>query len=167
MSLVIRAATPYDIDSMFAITCAVHQTSLYRKLIPPESYERFLDRYQPSSNRREAFTKKIETRLIDKRWHLWVAEKDGVVCGFTHAYDAGEVFELRGLFVDEAYQGQGIGKRLFEVSCEAARPTQTISLDVLRANEHAIGIYRRAGFSTVPDVPPTYYDAPMIRMQKH
>lgn len=167
MSLVIRTATPYDIDAMFAITCAVHQTALYKKLIPPESYARFLDRYQPSSKRREAFTKKIETRLADKYWHLWVAEKDSVVCGFTFACDTGEVLELRGLFVDEAYQGQGIGKRLFEVSCEAARPAQTISLDVLRVNEHAIGIYRRAGFSTVSDVPPTYYGAPMIRMQKH
>ncbi len=167
MSLVIRTATHEDIDLMFTITCAVHQTSLYKKLIPRDSYPRFIDRYQPSTQRHEAFAQKISSRLADKRWYLWVAEVDGEVCGFTLAYDTGEVLELRGLFVDEAHQGQGIGRRLFEASCEAARPAQTISLDVLEANERAIDIYERAGFHTVADVPPTYYGAKMIRMQKH
>ena len=144
MSFVIRPATLADIDPMFAITCAVHQTPLYKKLIPASSYARFLERYIPSKKRREAFIQKIKSRLSDRHWHLWVAEEDGAVRGFTFAHDAGEELELRGLFVDEAYQGRGIGKRLFEISCEVAHPDQTITLDVLRANEHAIGQIGRA-----------------------
>ena len=152
---------------MFAITCAVHQTPLYKRLIPTDSYERFLDRYEPIAGLHEAFTRKITKRLADERWYLWVAEQDGHVCGFALAYDAGEMHQLRGLFVDEVFQGQGIGKRLFEISCSAARENQPINLEVLASNEHAIGIYARAGFRTVPEVPPTYYGAKMIRMQKH
>ena len=167
MSANIRPATPDDIDAMFAITCAVHQTPLYKRLIPADSYDRFLDRYKPSVQRHDRFTRKITERLLDSHWHIWVAEEDGQVCGFTMSRDAGETLELRGLFVDEVYQGRGIGKRLFETSYEIARPGQVISLEVLEANEHAIGIYARAGFQAVPEVPPTYYGATMIRMQKY
>ena len=167
MSVIIRQATLADIDAMFAITCAVHLTELYRGLIPAGAYERFIDRYKPSAKRHDAFAAKTASRLADKSWYVWVAEDDGKVCGFALAHDAGETFELRGLFVDEAYQGQGIGKRLFITSCNAARKKQTLMLDVLAANEHAIGIYKRAGFHTIAEKPPTYYGASMIRMQKH
>lgn len=167
MSVIIRQAAPADIDAMFAITCAVHLTELYKKLIPASAYERFIDRYKPSAKRHDAFAAKTTSRLTDKSWYVWVAEEDGKVCGFTLAHDTGETFELRGLFVDEAHQGQGIGKRLFIISCNAARKNQTITLDVLAANEHAIGMYKRAGFHTIAETPPTYYGAPMIRMQKH
>lgn len=167
MSATIRPATQTDIDTMFAITCAVHLSDIYKTLIPPSAYLRFLDRYKPSVKRHEAFVQKTTKRLTSRDWYVWVAEDAGKVCGFTLAHDAGRVLELRGLFVDEQYQGRGIGKQLFDVSCSVAREGQTVSLEVLADNARAIHIYERAGFHTVTEVAPDYYDAPMIRMQKH
>jgi len=58
--------------------------------------------------------------------------------------------EIVQVFVDPAYQGQGIGKKLLQLSIDKAfsnEQTEQIVLSVTSANERAIGLYQRFGFA--------------------
>lgn len=165
MPLVIRTATENDIDAMYEISCSVHLTPLYRQLIPEAHYEKFLRRYTPSPSRLASYYEKFVTRLYDPTWHIWVAELDDEVVGFTAAHDQGLVLELKGLFVAEPHQHHGIGKQLFAASCQVATSAQTIVLEVIESNDRAVRLYERAGFERGAVID-QYYGAPMLQMYK-
>jgi len=168
MNVVIRPATEGDIETIYAISCAVHLGPLYKQLITLERYGDFVERFTPNPDYfAETYQPRIKQRLADPEWFYWVAEVDGIVCGFTLARQTDDVLELKGLFVDEIFQGQGIGKQLFETSCSIARPGQTILLEVISENKRAIDIYVRQGFEQTDETPKPFFDTPMIRMEKH
>jgi ribosomal protein S18 acetylase RimI-like enzyme len=166
MSSVIRTATEDDIDAMYAISCSVHLTPLYRNLIPTSHYDRFRAIYTPSSRRLAAFYEKYIARMHDPEWYVWVAEQHGVVVGFTVARYSEANILLKGLFVSEHHQGQGIGKNLLDTSCSVARNGQAIILEVIEENVRAIGLYERKGFKRGPVID-QFYGAPTIQMYKH
>ena len=58
--------------------------------------------------------------------------------------------EIVQVFVDPAYKGQGIGKKLLQLSIDKAfanEETEQIVLSVASANENAIRLYQRFGFA--------------------
>lgn len=166
MSIHIRPATEDDIDALYEISCAVHLGELYRELIPAEHYDRFVERYTPSTARLARFYEKFVTRFHDPEWHTWVAvDETKTVVGFTVAHEQGAVLMLKSLFVSEPHQGEGIGRALFETSCQLARPDQTILLEVLEKNNRAIGLYEKQGFRRGPVID-EYYGGPMVQMYR-
>ena len=166
MPYTIRPATEDDIDALYDISCSVHLGLSYRDLIPREHYDRFVERYTPSPARLARFYEKFITRFHDPSWHIWVAEDDADVIGFTVAHEQGEVVTLKSLFVSEAYQGKGAGRALFEVSCSIAKPGQTVLLEVLESNHRAIKLYEKQGFEKGVAVD-KYYGGSMIQMYRH
>lgn len=167
MSLTIRTAANRDCDAIYEISCSVHLSSLYRRLIPPSHYDDFLRRYTPDALQRARYCDEMAKRLQNPDWHVWVAELDGAVVGFTLAHDEGDIFALKGLFVLSDHQGKGVGKQLFQQSCEAAKGPQTISLEVIEQNAHAIGIYERAGFRRENSSAKNFFGARMISMSRN
>ncbi|MEJ3652841.1 GNAT family N-acetyltransferase [Actinomycetes bacterium KLBMP 9759] len=83
-----------------------------------------------------------------------VAELDGAVAGYAAIGNTSpmpshqHVIELRGLAVDPAAQGRGVGRLLVEAAVEEARRrgAAKISLRVLGSNPGARRLYERCGF---------------------
>lgn len=168
MTVTIRPATEDDIDAIYALSCTVHLSPLYQQLIPKTHRAEFNERFTPTNARRASYHERLQRHLANPDWLIWVAEdKNGTICGFTAARQLETILKLKGLFVSEAFQGQGIGRRLFDASCEAVTSGQPIVLDVIAKNKRAIEFYLRAGFHQIPDTPEPFYGAPMIRMQKY
>lgn len=168
MTVTIRHATEGDINAIYALSCAVHLTPLYEQLIPKAHRAEFDERYTPTTERLESYRQRLQRHLSNPDWYIWVAEdENGTICGFTAARKVEGMYKLKGLFVDESFQGQGIGRLLFGVSCDAAPLNQPIVLDVAAENKRAIDLYTRAGFHQTDYIPEPFYGAPMIRMQKH
>jgi ribosomal protein S18 acetylase RimI-like enzyme len=83
-----------------------------------------------------------------------VAEADGVLVGYarlqapTPLPSNRHVLELRGLAVEPAYQGSGIGRRLLLAAIEqsARRGARRLTLRVLATNDGARRLYGSLGF---------------------
>lgn len=165
--MIIRAAEVGDIESMYAISCSVHLSALYETLIPSSSYEKFRRFYTVDSVKRARYYEKISNRLDDPAWHVWVADCAGGVRGFTMTYETEDNLTLRGLFVDNEWQGKGIGKELFKKSLYGQSGTKPIFLEVIENNERARTMYENAGFTATDASPDAFYGAPMIRMRKY
>jgi ribosomal protein S18 acetylase RimI-like enzyme len=62
-----------------------------------------------------------------------------------------DAIELVRLYVDQAWQGAGIGRALLSAAFDAARAMggQALWLGVWERNERAIAFYRRHGFERV------------------
>lgn len=166
-SVTIRPANEGDIKAIYAISCRAHLEPLYKELIPAERYGNFLARFTPNPTYfAQTYQPRLQSRLRDPDWSYWVAETQGVICGFTMARRSSQDLELRGLFVDPAYQGKGIGTQLFEASCGAAQPGQPIALGVIARNTRAVEMYRRAGFRFVAEDPAPFFGAAICTMRK-
>ncbi len=75
-----------------------------------------------------------------------VAEMDGRTVGFSVVVPKpGGVSDLDGLFVEPAYWGKGIGRKLIADAIELARRQSASSLEVV-GNPRARGFYERCGF---------------------
>lgn len=167
MTVAIRPTTENDIDAVYALSCAVHLTTFYQELVPDEGRIAFIERYTPNERGRLDYQERYRRNITDPSWFMWVAEDEGVVRGYTNARQIDGILKLKGLFVDTAAQGRGLGKLLFDTSCSVARPNQPIVLDVIATNRRAIEMYRRAGFKETHFTPEPFYGARMIRMQKY
>jgi len=69
-----------------------------------------------------------------------------------------ETAELKRMFVQQGFQGRGIGKELLDKAIELARSLgyKTIRLDTLNYMQPAINLYKKAGFYEIP----AYYNNP-------
>ena len=85
--------------------------------------------------------------------HVWVAELDGVVVGFTSLLRDPErpAGELEPIVVSRAARGQGIGRALAEQVVAAARAAGLRRLDVKPAarNDGALAFFHELGFDTL------------------
>jgi GNAT superfamily N-acetyltransferase len=88
---------------------------------------------------------------LAKRLHheheVWVAESGGKLVGMIEVRDGAHITLF---FVDQAYQGQGIGRHLLQhvlESCRQRHPTLT-ALSV-HATPNAVPIYTKLGFHPV------------------
>jgi GNAT superfamily N-acetyltransferase len=78
-------------------------------------------------------------------YRYWVAEVDGALVGLAAARPPQHVFHL---FVDAAWQGQGLGRRLMQALVDDFDPTQPVTVN---ASLGAQAFYARWGFE--PDGP--------------
>ncbi|MCU1775857.1 GNAT family N-acetyltransferase [Pseudomonas sp. 14P_5.3_Bac1] len=132
MQMLIRVATPDDIDTLFAIRTSVVQNHLSREQMTALG-----------------ITPQVLADSIRAAPCVWIAEMEGRPAAFSMVdRAAGEVFAM---FVQPGYEGQGLGRRLMAVA-EAALFEQherlfliTDGRDEIRAN----GFYQRLGWSMV------------------
>ncbi|WP_242197456.1 MULTISPECIES: GNAT family N-acetyltransferase [unclassified Pseudomonas] len=132
MQILIRVATPDDIDTLFAIRTSVVQNHLSREQMTALG-----------------ITPQVLADSIRAAPCVWIAEVEGRPAAFSMVdRAAGEVFAM---FVLPGYEGQGLGRRLMAVA-EAALFEQherlfliTDGRDEIRAN----GFYQRLGWSMV------------------
>ena len=135
MQMLIRVATPDDIDTLFAIRTSVVQNHLSREQMTALG-----------------ITPQVLADSIRAASCVWIAEVEGRPAAFSMVdRAAGEVFAM---FVLPGYEGQGLGRRLMAVA-EAALFEQherlfliTDGRDEIRAN----GFYQRLGWSMVARV---------------
>ena len=135
MQMLIRVATPDDIDTLFAIRTSVVQNHLSREQMTALG-----------------ITPQVLADSIREAPWVWIAEVEGRPVAFSMVdRAAGEVFAM---FVQPGYEGLGLGRRLMAVA-EAALFEQherlfliTDGHDEIRAN----GFYQRLGWSMVARV---------------
>ena len=80
---------------------------------------------------------------------LTIACLRGTVVGFSHLET--ENCELTDLWLDPAWHGMGIGSALMQRAKADLRGAgcSSISLEVLKGNQHAFSFYQRQGFSVI------------------
>jgi GNAT superfamily N-acetyltransferase len=84
----------------------------------------------------------------------FVAESDGRVVGFSSAFVRGGAWFLAALFIDPDQQGQGIGRRLFELAARDAPPGRITITDAIQPVSNAL--YARYGL--IPTTPVLQFD---------
>lgn len=106
-----------------------------------------------------------EENLSDEQWqekfsnptnYIIFAEDDGKLVGkmeveWDPRRNIKHIGEIFGVYIKPAYQGQGIGMRLWE-EVEKIAKTKGIEkfwLDVISINESAIHLYKKMGFQTL------------------
>jgi len=75
----------------------------------------------------------------------WLAFINTKLIGAITVRDNGQDYELTGFYVDSNYQGQGIGKQLWEKALSFAKE-KDITLDLYAHNIKAIKMYEMWGF---------------------
>lgn len=163
----LRPATEHDLIDMYNISRAAHRLEDYGMFIPPSGLERFRNYYRWSKRRRELYVRKLTRLIHESSSVILVAEKGGVAIGYTLArFTASDRLHLKGLFVRPQYQGQGVGKALFEASCRAAEPGVTIELEVLASNQRARSLYEKQGFQVIGRADKRFFGADLLKMVK-
>jgi GNAT superfamily N-acetyltransferase len=84
---------------------------------------------------------------------IWLLEEDGQPAGFYQLIPHGRDQELDLFFTADAFQGQGVGRRLFEHMLERARALSAETV-VIKSNPEAADFYRRMGAVDIGVDPP-------------
>ncbi len=88
----------------------------------------------------------------DGKWGtIFVAYQGESLAGYIGVHPREEYGYELGMFVDENFRRQGIGRALLEAAIHWAREKHlpSISLFVFPHNEGALALYRRAGFEEI------------------
>ena len=75
-----------------------------------------------------------------------VAEVDGAVVGYLHYDSFGDEPELYRIYIDQRFQGQGVGGALVETLHTRLEP-DTYILHVVKGNDGAVRFYERHGLT--------------------
>ncbi len=145
MQITIREATPNDVEAIATLHVTTWRET-YQGLLP----DAYLSALTPAS--REPLWQQILTRANRVRCVLVAAAPDQTLVGFASggphrgpltAYP-GELFTL---YLLQAYQGQGLGKRLFMATTQCMQDQQHVpfALWVLATNQQARGFYEAIG----------------------
>jgi GNAT superfamily N-acetyltransferase len=140
----VRSAAPKDAQAIAALHAAVWHAT-YRSLAPAAA---------------------IAALTVEVRHDRWrtllqapaagqvtlIADDGGTLAGFGHlapASDAvfGDRHEIKFLYVDQAYQARGIGRRLMAALAGAALDLGAggVALAVVNGNDRAVAFYQRLG----------------------
>lgn len=95
-----------------------------------------------TSDTQQYLKKNLLTNEKQKCWLAFIGTK---LVGSVTIRDKGEYYELTGFYVDSAYQGKGLGKRLWKKALVFATD-KDITLDLYSHNTKAIEMYQRWGF---------------------
>lgn len=87
---------------------------------------------------------KDNLKVTDKR-KTWLAFDGEKLVGSITIEEKENEYELRGFYVDLAYQGKGIGKKLYEKAFGFAKG-KDIVLDIYSHNTKTIEMYKKWGF---------------------
>jgi predicted N-acetyltransferase YhbS len=102
-----------------------------------------------------------EAHLRDGR--VRVAERDGIIVGFSVLLPAQDELEVDGLFVEPAHWGSGVGRALMLDMLDTARRQGTGAVIVI-ASLSAQGFYAKFGFSPVGEVQTRF--SPAMKMRR-
>jgi ribosomal-protein-alanine N-acetyltransferase len=89
---------------------------------------------------------------LDNRYDAWVLrEIDGRLAGYFLLMSAVDDVHLLNITVRPDLQGQGIGRYLLDKVCALAKTAgiHQILLEVRPSNQHALAVYRHAGFQMI------------------
>ena len=143
----VREADVSDAAAMAEVNAAGWRAG-FRGLVPPD----YLERLPVAQWRRE-----MSEGLRNPRGDSFtrIAELDGSFAGYCFVVAPGREqpdsnrAELVALYVEPERWGRGVGRALLEAALEetAARGYETVELWTFEANERALRLYDRAGFS--------------------
>lgn len=80
---------------------------------------------------------------------FYVIENDDVVIGYIGRYYFFQEAEVLNFVVDESYQRQGYGQKLFDKMVEDMNDVKKITLEVRASNIKGINFYTKNGFKQV------------------
>lgn len=80
---------------------------------------------------------------------FYVIENDDVVIGYIGRYYFFQEAEVLNIVVDESYQHQGYGQKLFDKMVEDMKDVKKITLEVRASNIKGINFYTKNGFKQV------------------
>ena len=80
---------------------------------------------------------------------FYVIENDDVVIGYIGRYYFFQEAEVLNFVVDESYQRQGYGQKLFDKMVEDMKDVKKITLEVRASNIIGINFYTKNGFKQV------------------
>lgn len=143
----IRTAVPADLPTLGRLGALLVRT--HHDFDP----ERFIAATPETERRYGSF---LGTQLAEPSIVILVAERDGMVVGYTYAGVEGrDYMALRGpagvlydIVVDSPHRGHGIGRMLFEATTAALeeRGSPRIVLSTAQRNQAARRLFARAGF---------------------
>jgi putative acetyltransferase len=119
--------------------------------IGPEDYARVVEVWEASARATHTFVTEADIEVIrplvrdslaDVPQLLGVRDRAGQLAGFIGVEDG----KVEMLFVDPAWRGKGIGRRLLSYAVTTLGASE---LDVNEQNPQAIGFYLRMGFEVV------------------
>lgn len=95
--------------------------------------------------------KLLASELSEKNNGLsfYVIENDDVVIGYIGRYYFFQEAEVLNFVVDESYQRQGYGQKLFDKMVEDMKDVKKITLEVRASNIKGINFYTKNGFKQV------------------
>lgn len=164
-SFAIRNATIDDIPAMYRISLGAHRKS-YDGLIAPDYRRAFEDCYTDTTAGRKRYVDIMKSRFLSASWQAWVAAQEGIVIGYTIVCRKDTVLYGKGLFVDPAYQGKGVGTALFGRSVEQSKKYDGMSLVVVERNKSARHLYYKYGFTEVGVAPKNFFGAKQLVMYR-
>ena len=80
---------------------------------------------------------------------FYVIENDDVVIGYIGRYYFFQEAEVLNFVVDESYQRQGYGQKIFDKMVEDMKDVKKITLEVRASNIKGINFYTKNGFKQV------------------
>ena len=105
----------------------------------------------------DAFIASLPGQYAPPRGGLWVAfvEGRGVASAALQEHDAG-IAEVKRMYVEPSYRGQGIARALIRYVIEQARERgyHTLRLGTLRSMKPAQSLYESEGFRAIPPYRP-------------
>ena len=150
------------------IRMAVPDESFVIASVLARSFAEYKSSYTP-----EAFAATISTpgRIRDRinEGPVWVALRNDAVVGTLSAVAMGEALYLRGMAVDPAARGDGIGRQLLERAKEYAirNGFERLFLSTTPFLSSAIGLYERYGFSRSDEKTDDLFGTPLFTMVKN
>lgn len=88
-------------------------------------------------------TSNLEVNPHQKCWLAFISEQ---LVGALSIIEKEDDYELRGFYVDPSYQGQGIGRQLWELALQFAK-NKDITCDIYAHNKKTIEMYKKWGFA--------------------
>lgn len=100
---------------------------------------------------------------------IWVALQDDVVVGTVSVAPKGDDLYIRGMAVDPATRGSGIGRELMKRVEEyaAQRGFKRLYLSTTPFLSDAIRLYEKCGFVRTDDGPDNLFGTPLFTMEKN
>ncbi|MBQ8804548.1 MAG: ribosomal protein S18-alanine N-acetyltransferase [Tyzzerella sp.] len=93
-------------------------------------------------------SKSIAETIKQPQAFITVAEENGEIAGYCIIYYVLDEGEIARIAVNERWRRRGVGRRLFDYTCECCREkhVERLLLDVRESNESARAFYKNYGF---------------------
>jgi len=112
----------------------------------------WLDKYCLTESHDLMILNDPETAIVNKGGFIWLAKAgDKIVGSAALIKEAGGIFELAKMAVDEAFQGKGISKLLIETCIVKAKEIGAKKIELFSNHQlaTALSLYKKYGFNHV------------------